>query len=178
MTRQHLLKPYVQSARVAGPISLLPRFLTVSDVHWTMVDCFSPIILQSATGMLSSFRIDIIAATPTTCITRSRECKYSLWTCTSIPAYYSYRILLSYRDDSQLWGLPKCLSTRQNNATLHNFGRSAINVAKYKKSVTTIVYILLTFSVCFVPYLKETAIYFGYAATGLPKHILPLEWRR
>lgn len=39
----------------------------------------------------------------------------------------------------------------QCNTTLHNFNGSAINVAKYKKSVMTMIYILLTFSVCFFP---------------------------
>ena len=46
----------------------------------------------------------------------------------------------------------------QCNTTLHNFDGSAINVAKYKKSVMTMIYILLTFSVCFFPYV----IYIDY----------------
>ena len=46
----------------------------------------------------------------------------------------------------------------QWNTTLHNFDGSAINVAKYKKSVMTMIYILLTFSVCFFPYV----IYIDY----------------
>ena len=50
----------------------------------------------------------------------------------------------------------------QDNTTTHNFGRSAINVAKYKKSVTTLVYAVLAFSLCFFPYVISVVIYFGF----------------
>ena len=50
----------------------------------------------------------------------------------------------------------------QDNTTIHNFGRSAINVAKYKKSVTTLVYVVLAFSLCFFPYVISVVIYFGF----------------
>ena len=50
----------------------------------------------------------------------------------------------------------------QDNTTTHNFGRSAINVAKYKKSVTTLVYVVLAFSLCFFPYVISVVIYFGF----------------
>ena len=49
----------------------------------------------------------------------------------------------------------------QANTTLHNFGQSAIDLAKYKKSVATMIYILLVFSLCFLPYVFSTVIYFG-----------------
>ena len=39
----------------------------------------------------------------------------------------------------------------QANETSRNFGQSAIDMAKYKKSVASMLYILLLFSVCFFP---------------------------
>ena len=39
----------------------------------------------------------------------------------------------------------------QEHDTSRNFGQPAIDLAKYKKSVVSILYILLLFSVCFVP---------------------------
>ena len=50
----------------------------------------------------------------------------------------------------------------QDNTTTHNFGRSTINVAKYKKSLTTLVYVVLAFSLCFFPYVISVVIYFGF----------------
>ena len=50
----------------------------------------------------------------------------------------------------------------QDNTTMHNFGRSAINVAKYKKSVMTLVYVVLAFSLCFFPYVISVVIHFGF----------------
>ena len=58
----------------------------------------------------------------------------------------------------------------QCNTTLHNFDGSAINVAKYKKSVMTMIYILLTFSVCFFPYVILTTIYFGFGNRTLESY--------
>ena len=50
----------------------------------------------------------------------------------------------------------------QDNTTIHNFGRSAINVAKYMKSITTLVYVVLAFSLCFFPYVILVVIYFSF----------------
>lgn len=58
----------------------------------------------------------------------------------------------------------------QCNTTLHNFDGSAINVAKYKKSVMTMIYILLTFSVCFFPCVISTTIYFGFGNRTLESY--------
>ena len=58
----------------------------------------------------------------------------------------------------------------QCNTTLHNFDGSAINVAKYKKSVMTVIYILLTFSVCFFPCVISTTIYFGFGNRTLESY--------
>ena len=41
----------------------------------------------------------------------------------------------------------------QSNETSQNFGQQAINLAKYKKSVASMVYIVLLFSFCFFPYI-------------------------
>ena len=39
----------------------------------------------------------------------------------------------------------------QGNQSSHNFGQPAINLAKYKKSVVLVLYILTVFSFCFLP---------------------------
>ena len=39
-----------------------------------------------------------------------------------------------------------------------NFGQPAVNLAKYKKSVVSILYILLLFSVCFLQFVVSTGI--------------------
>ncbi len=45
------------------------------------------------------------------------------------------------------------------NETSQNFGQPAIDLAKYKKSVVSILYILLLFSVCFLPFVISTVVY-------------------
>ena len=47
----------------------------------------------------------------------------------------------------------------QGHETSQNFGQPAIDLAKYKKSVVSILYILLLFSVCFLPFVVSTAIF-------------------
>ena len=39
------------------------------------------------------------------------------------------------------------------------FGRQAINLAKYKKSIATILYVLLLFTFCFLPYVVSSGVY-------------------
>ena len=39
-----------------------------------------------------------------------------------------------------------------------NFGQTAIDLAKYKKSVASMLYILLLFSICFLPFIVSTAV--------------------
>ena len=39
------------------------------------------------------------------------------------------------------------------------FGRQAINIAKYKKSIATIIYVLLLFMFCFLPYVVSSGLY-------------------
>ena len=46
----------------------------------------------------------------------------------------------------------------QEHETSQNFGQPAINLAKYKKSVVSILYILLLFSFCFLPFVVSTGI--------------------
>ena len=46
----------------------------------------------------------------------------------------------------------------QANETSHNFGHAAIDLAKYKKSVASMLYIVLLFSLCFVPYFVSAGV--------------------
>lgn len=46
----------------------------------------------------------------------------------------------------------------QANETSQNFGRQAIDLAKYKKSVASMLYIVVLLSVCFIPYVLITAV--------------------
>ena len=45
------------------------------------------------------------------------------------------------------------------NETAQNFGQPAIDIAKYKKSVVSILYILLLFSVCFLPFVVSSVMF-------------------
>lgn len=47
----------------------------------------------------------------------------------------------------------------QANAPTQNWAQSAINVAKYKKSVVTMLYILAVFSFCFLPYIVYVGVH-------------------
>ena len=47
----------------------------------------------------------------------------------------------------------------QEHKTSQNFGQPAIDLAKYKKSVVSILYILLLFSVCFLPFVLCTVVF-------------------
>jgi len=47
----------------------------------------------------------------------------------------------------------------QADEASQNFGRQAIDLAKYKKSFATIIYILLLFSFCFLPYVVSSGVY-------------------
>ena len=47
----------------------------------------------------------------------------------------------------------------QASETCQNFGQSAIDLAKYKKSVASMLYILLLFSFCFLPYIVYSGVY-------------------
>ena len=46
----------------------------------------------------------------------------------------------------------------QANGTSQNFGQPAIDLAKYKKSVATMLYIFLLFSMCFLPFAMSNAV--------------------
>ena len=47
----------------------------------------------------------------------------------------------------------------QEHDTSRNFGQPAIDMAKYKRSVVSILYILLLFSVCFLPFLVSSGMF-------------------
>lgn len=53
------------------------------------------------------------------------------------------------------------------STTCHSFGQPAIDLAKYKKSIATMIYILLLFSICFVPYIISTVMYYGVSRMTL-----------
>ena len=55
----------------------------------------------------------------------------------------------------------------QTNTTSQSFGESAIDLAKYKKSIATMIYILLLFSFCFLPYIVSSMMYFGLSRKTL-----------
>jgi len=48
---------------------------------------------------------------------------------------------------------------QQVHDTSQNFGQPGIDLAKYKKSVVSILYILLLFSVCFLPFVVSTVMF-------------------
>ena len=52
----------------------------------------------------------------------------------------------------------------QANEASQKYGRQAIDLAKYKKSVASILYIIVLFSVCFIPFIVSSGVY--VSATG------------
>ena len=46
----------------------------------------------------------------------------------------------------------------QANETSHNYAQQAINLAKYKKSVTTMLFIIALLSICFIPFVVSSGI--------------------
>ncbi|XP_078345392.1 uncharacterized protein LOC144630903 [Oculina patagonica] len=53
----------------------------------------------------------------------------------------------------------------QANETSQNFGRQAIDLAKYKKSVASMLYIILLFSLCFLPFIVSAGLYVNVPIT-------------
>ena len=67
--------------------------------------------------------------------------------CVTSFAYFKiYRIIRSHQNQTQANRIPG------------NFGHSAIDVTKYKRSVATILYILLLFSICFLPFIISNTV--------------------
>ena len=64
---------------------------------------------------------------------------------TSFAYYKVYRIIRCHQQRVQ--------------ATSQNYGRQAIDLAKYKKSVASMVYIFLLFTACFLPYIIFSGVY-------------------
>ena len=54
----------------------------------------------------------------------------------------------------------------QANGTSQNFGRPVIDLAKYKKSVASILYIVLLFSFCFIPFIVSSGVYVSVPLTS------------
>ncbi len=53
----------------------------------------------------------------------------------------------------------------QANETSQNFGRQAIDLAKYKKSVASMLYVIFLFSLCFVPYIISAGVFINAPVT-------------
>ena len=71
-------------------------------------------------------------------------------TATSVSYYKVFRIIRSHQQQVQA------------NESPHNFGQPAIDLAKYKKSVCSILYILGVFYVSYVPCFIITALYIAF----------------
>ena len=71
-------------------------------------------------------------------------------TATSSSYFKVFRIIRSHQQQVQA------------NGSCHNFGQPAIDLAKYKKSVSSILYILGVFYVSYVPCLVITGLYFAF----------------
>ena len=65
---------------------------------------------------------------------------------TSFACFKVYRIIRHHQQQVQA------------NETSRNFGRQAIDLAKYKKSVASMLYIVALLSFCFIPYVLITAV--------------------
>ena len=74
---------------------------------------------------------------------------------TTLFAYFKvYRIIRQHQQQLQA------------NETSQNFGQPAIDFSKFKKSVATMIYILLLFSICLLPYIVASGIYLGLSRKG------------
>ena len=71
---------------------------------------------------------------------------FSSYLATSFACFKVYRIIRHHQQQVQA------------NETSRNFGRQAIDLAKYKKSVAWMLYIVVLLSFCFLPYVFITAI--------------------
>ena len=71
---------------------------------------------------------------------------FSSYLATSFACFKVYRIIRHHQQQLQA------------NETSRNFGRQAIVLAKYKKSVASMLYIVVLLSFCFLPYVFITAI--------------------
>ncbi len=74
---------------------------------------------------------------------------FSCYLTTSFAYFKVYRIILRHQQQVQA------------NETSQNFGRQAIDLAKYKKSVASMLYIVALFSFCFIPFIFSSGLYIG-----------------
>ncbi len=77
----------------------------------------------------------------------------SCYLTTSFAYFKVYRIIRHHQQQVQF------------NETSHNFGRQAIDLAKYKKSVDSILYIVALFSFCVVPFIISSGVYINVPNT-------------
>ncbi|XP_078344962.1 uncharacterized protein LOC144630479 [Oculina patagonica] len=78
---------------------------------------------------------------------------FSCYLTTSFAYFKVYRIIRHHQQQVQA------------NETSQNFGRQAIDLAKYKKSVVSMLHILLLFSLCFVPYIVSAGVFINAPIT-------------
>ena len=105
------------------------------------------ILLLAPVPLVISRSLDIISETDgrvrnTLTITLMLIC----YLITSIAYFKVYRIIRHHQQQVRA------------NETSQNFGQPAIDLAKYKKSVASMLYILLLFSVCFLPFIVVTGV--------------------
>lgn len=92
-------------------------------------------VLANESQTYGNYMSIVIIATTLTC-----------YLTTSFAYFKVYRIIRRHQQQVQ---------ARQTS----RFGQQAINLAKYKKSVATMIYILLLFSFCFLPYIVSSGVY-------------------
>ncbi len=78
---------------------------------------------------------------------------FSCYISTSFAYFKVYRIIRHHQQQVKA------------NETSQNFGRQAIDLAKYKKSVVSMLYILLLFSLCFVPFIVSAGVFINAPIT-------------
>ncbi|KAL9958812.1 hypothetical protein ACROYT_G035876, partial [Oculina patagonica] len=111
--------------------------------------CFAVIILLLLPTPVIVFRVLSINQQTNKDHTRVASMA-SVLTCyliTSFAYFKVYRIIRHHQQQVQA------------NKTSQQFGQSAIDLAKYKKSVASMLYILFLFSICFLPYIVASGVY-------------------
>ncbi len=78
---------------------------------------------------------------------------FSCYLITSFAYFKVYRILRHHQQQVQA------------NETSQSFGRQAIDLAKYKKSVASMLYIVVLFSFCFIPFIVSSGVFINVPIT-------------
>ena len=78
---------------------------------------------------------------------------FSCYLATSFAYFKVYRIIRHHQHQVRA------------NETSQNFGRQAIDLVKYKKSLATILYIVVLFSFCFIPFIVCSGVFISVPVT-------------